>query len=317
MKKSLFTVMLLLASVTLLGQNIGSVEKKTFLYAVKGQDSLYLDKYDLPAITGTKPCVIFVFGGGFVTGERDKSEYQQYFDVLSKSGYTVVSIDYRLGLKNLSLTSLNSPMEFIQKFQNSIDVAVEDLFDATSFILEHADEWNINKEQLIATGSSAGAVTVLQGEYNIANNTTLTQKLPNGFNYAGIISFAGAIFSMNGDLVWANNPCPIQLFHGDADRNVPFDKITADQLGFYGSKYIARQLKEKNLPYYFYEVRNAEHEIAGTPMSHNLNEIETFIQKIILQKQPLAIETEVNQIGKPEMEKDFEIMDYVRANFGM
>ena len=71
-------------------------------------------------------------------------------------------------------------------------------------------------------------------EYAICNKSKLTERLPQGFNYAGTIAFAGAIFSTSGDLKWQTAPSPIQMFHGDADRNVPFDKTEMLQVGLYG-----------------------------------------------------------------------------------
>lgn len=315
MKKGLFTCLFLLLSISFFAQQDAAVKIETVLYTVKGQDSLYMDKYTLADIQEPKTCIIFMFGGGFVAGERNGEGYQHYFHSLAKKGYTVISIDYRLGFKGASMDGFSNPMQFIQHFKQTIDMAVEDLFDATNYILTRQD-WNIDPATIIASGSSAGAVSVLQAEYNIVSKTYLAAKLPPDFNYAGVMSFAGAILSLGGDLLWTENTCPIQFFHGDADSNVPYDQVTFSQLGFYGSKHIAQQLKEKNLPYYFYDVNNAAHEMAGVPMSDNLNEINTFIEKFVLQKQKLFIYTQVEQIGKPEMKKDFTIMDYVKSNFG-
>ena len=79
-----------------------TVTKETYLYSVKGTDSLWLDKYDTPEIEGPKPCVIYIFGGAFVQGERDDQRFVPFFDWLVTEGYCVVSIDYRLGLKPLA-----------------------------------------------------------------------------------------------------------------------------------------------------------------------------------------------------------------------
>ena len=291
------------------------IDKQTFTYSVKDNNTLQLDKYSLTnkTITGAKPCIIFMFGGGFVNGKRDDNSYVEYFKKLVNKGY-IVSIDYRLGMKNAG--SQMDQMRFVVTLNNSISMAVEDLFDATAFVIKNAEEWNIDKNAIIANGSSAGAISVLQGAYNISNKTKLTHALPDNFNYAGIIAFAGAIFSMNGDLKWENAPAPIQMFHGDADSNVPYDKIEILKFGFYGSKHIAEQLDELNYPYYFYKVENAAHEIAGDPMIDNLNDIYAFIDRLVLDKKQLIINTGSKQIGKLEMKKNFELEDYMKSNFG-
>lgn len=292
------------------------IDKQTFAYSVKDGNTLQLDKYSLKGgnIGEAKPCVIFMFGGGFVTGTRDDNYYVEYFNKLATKGYVVVSIDYRLGMKNAG--SQMDPMRFVVTLNNSISMAVEDLFDATAFVIKHADEWQIEKNAIIANGSSAGAISVLQGAYNISNKTKLTQALPENFNYAGVIAFAGAIFSMNGGLKWENTPAPIQMFHGDADSNVPYDKLEMAGFGFYGSKHISEQFEKLNHPYYFCKIENAAHEIAGAPMTDCLDEIYSFIDKFALNKKQLMINTEVKQIGKPEMKKDFNMEDYIKTNFG-
>lgn len=128
----------------------------------------------------------------------------------------------------------------------TISMAVEDLYDATAFIVDKADEWGIDSSQIVACGSSAGAITVLHGEYALCNASPLVQHLPAGFRYAGIVSFAGAIFEMGEELRWASQPAPMMLFHGDADANVPYNVIRESGVGFFGSKYIAGQLRAMN-----------------------------------------------------------------------
>lgn len=311
--KKLFIALLLLVSLSATADN--GIVKETYIYSVKGTDTLRLDRYDIPAIKTTKPCVIFMFGGGFVGGKRNNEGYKKYFSHLAEKGYTVISIDYRLGLRNIGDAADIDPMRFVALLSNSITVAVEDLFDATSFIIGKAGEWNVDKNIIIASGSSAGAISVLHGEYAVCNKDKVTEKLPEGFRYAGIISFAGAIFSTNGDLKWKSSPAPIQLFHGDADSNVPFDKLEMHNIGFYGSKHIAGQLKAINSPHYFYKVENAAHEISNMPMKSNLNEIDTFLEQLVSEKKQLIINIGVTQIGKPEMKKDFELTDYIQSNF--
>ena len=77
-----------------------TVSCDTFVYSVKGGDSLRLDRYtDTPAaeIDAKKPCMIFVFGGAFISGTRDAESYRPFFEYMAREqGYTVVSIDYRL-----------------------------------------------------------------------------------------------------------------------------------------------------------------------------------------------------------------------------
>ena len=51
------------------------IEKETFVYAVRDADTLRLDRYvALTPDSRTKPCLMFVFGGGFVGGEATAGE---------------------------------------------------------------------------------------------------------------------------------------------------------------------------------------------------------------------------------------------------
>ena len=125
-------------------------EKRTYLYAVKDADSLYLDHYVSPVAEGRRPCMIFVFGGGFVGGTRDNAEYLPYFDFLTRKGYDVVSIDYRLGLKPLrGVDRKISTREMVGLFNNAVSIAVEDLFSATLFVLDNAEEWMIDTDMIV------------------------------------------------------------------------------------------------------------------------------------------------------------------------
>lgn len=296
-------------------KNQAPVVKETCLYAVKGADSLFLDKYVNAGIEKPEACVFFLFGGGFVNGQRDGDVYRNYFHTLAEAGYLVVSIDYRLGLKNVGKEAVASPEQFIALLKNAIDMAVEDLYDATSFVLSRAD-WGVDPSRMIISGSSAGAVAVLQAEYEIVRKSVLAQRLPEGFNYAGVMAFAGAILSLDGELSFNEHTCPLMLFHGNGDSNVPYDKLEMGLVGFYGSKHIADRMKVAERPYYFYNVNNAAHEIANTPMRENTDEMLIFLDKWVLREQPLFFESVVEKIGAPELKKDFGINDYMRANFG-
>ena len=69
------------------------------MYAEKSGEKLYLDHYAAPR-EGLRPCVMFLFGGAFARGDRAHEDYAPYFDMLTSAGYDVVSIDYRLGMKD-------------------------------------------------------------------------------------------------------------------------------------------------------------------------------------------------------------------------
>lgn len=291
-------------------------EKRTYLYAVKDADSLYLDHYVSPVAEGRRPCMIFVFGGGFVGGTRDNAEYLPYFDFLTRKGYDVVSIDYRLGLKPLrGVDRKISTREMVGLFNNAVSIAVEDLFSATLFVLDNAEEWMIDTDMIVTCGSSAGAITVLQAENAVCNRTVASAVLPKGFNYAGVISFAGAIFSVDGAPKWENAPSPVMFFHGNADNQVPFEKASLLGVGFYGSKFIFDQFEKRDWPCWFYTLDYQDHAMAVTPMDANRNEIMTFLDDFVRDGRRMTIETEVRSDEFPPRNSKFKVMDYVKANY--
>jgi hypothetical protein len=311
MKQFFVATLLLLGFIS---ASAATPQKQTHLFAVKGADSLYLDHYVAP-VEGKRPCMMFVFGGGFVGGQRDNDMYSTYFNFLTDNGYDVVSIDYRLGLKQLSSTPDITMKGVITLLNNAINMAVEDLFSATLFVLENADEWQIDTNQIVTSGSSAGAITVLQAEYALCNMTPSAAVLPADFRYAGVLSYAGAIFSLKGEPKWKRTPAPIMFFHGSADRQVPYGKATLFGIGFYGPKFLAKEFNKQEWPHWFYDIEYHTHQIAGLPMFQNHNEILTFLKDFVKERRPLTTTTTVRDKALEKVDTKFKIMDYFEANY--
>lgn len=292
------------------------VVKETEVFAIKGADTLRLDRYFIPTAADSlsSPVVVYVFGGGFRFGSRDEQMYTSYFEFLARNGYTVVSTDYRPMLGRISFEKRPSPVEFMDILQGAIDTAVVDLYDATEYIVRQESAWNIDPEKIIISGSSAGAITVLQAEYYRCNGHGLASHLPEGFSYAGVVSFAGAI-SEKKKLEWQDVPCPIMLFHGNADGIVPFRKAHIPFLGgLWGSESVAQSLDRLDASCWLYEIDNAGHEIASLPMTRNLYDIAGFLSRQVLGARPLSVHTLESFPGAPDVKKNFSVLDYIRNN---
>ena len=149
------------------------IEKETFVYAVRDADTLRLDRYALLSPDSrAKPCLMFLFGGGFMTGTRDNRRFRPFFDYYARKGFVVVSIDYRLGMKRARQAGLLDEEHFTQALDMTLSMATEDLYDATAYICRHMPD--VDPSRIVTCGSSAGAITVLMGEYWLCNGHPLT-----------------------------------------------------------------------------------------------------------------------------------------------
>jgi predicted esterase len=211
-----------------------------------------------------RPCMIFVYGGGFVDNNQRNPFYTRFCRAMADAGYVTVASDYRLGLKDFHGGSLLKMMEPVR---NSINIATEDLFAAIDYIIRNAETLRIDPARIILCGSSAGAISVLQANYELSNRTPMTAAIPADFRFAGVISFSGGVFSSKGECRYpVHEPAPTFFLHGDADRLVPFNKIQIFRLGMFGSKPLAEGFNDAGYPYCFATFVNHSHEVAGFQM---------------------------------------------------
>ncbi len=286
----------------------------TYHFATHDGQELYLDRYALDeAADAPRPCMIFAFGGGFVQGERNHEYYSIYFDHLAREGVVVVSIDYRLGLKNLDPNG--GVVAMIDVFQNAVNMAVEDMYAATNYVISNAEEWGVDTSKIMIGGSSAGAITAVQAEWMRCNGDVRAQVLPADFRYAAVVSCAGAIFSVKGKPKFKSEPAPMMLFHGTSDRNVPYDHSSMLGVGFYGSAYIVEQLEKLDSPYWFYSAEYVDHKMAGLPYIYSCDLITQFINDFVIRGERLQITTDVVDLDGEKQPTRFKVMDYIRTNY--
>lgn len=263
----------------------------TYMFAQRDTCNLFMDVYhpaknSLTTFEGkAKPTVVFMFGGGFIRGTRDDESYNKWFRQLTDNGYGVVSIDYRLGLKGSDKVGVAQ----VNVLDKAIHMAVEDLFSATTFIIDNAAELGIDPYNMVISGSSAGAITVMQAEYEIANRTSWASVLPEGFNYAGVMSFSGAILSREGKVDYKSAPCPTLMLHGTSDELVPYKQIAFFNLGFFGGGKLVERFQKYALNYNMYHFIDYGHEIAGS-METTLDLQFRFIETNVIQGKKRIVE---------------------------
>lgn len=271
-----------------------TVQRTTYVYATKDGQPLKLDCVVDTAVkvTGKRPVIIFSFGGGWEGGARDDGGLAGAIEPFTSRGYTVIAIDYRLGIKIAKERKEFTPANGTQMYLRAIEWTVEDIFDATSLVLKHADDWNIDKDQIVLMGGSSGATSSLVAEFNVANETAFARKhLPAGFRYAGVISMAGA-FWLKADtpLTFKTKPAPIMFFNGAKDQVVTYDEIQGPFSG-YGPVAYFRKFPGPEYPKWFVDYPQGDHIIAGMPAIDQQNEMISFLQRLVKERQQLSIHT--------------------------
>lgn len=281
MKKLVLILTLFLTGMTAFAQDM-----QTYQYAERDTLKLYLDFYTPETVHDSTICLVYVFGGGFIRGNRDGEWEKAYFKKLVDAGFQVASIDYRLGLvgaKNLSVFN-TEPLE------TAVNMATEDAILALSYLLEHAKELKINKDYIVMTGSSAGAITSLQTDYALCNGFLNYDILPEDFRLAGVVAYAGAIFSHDGLVQYRNHaPAPTMMYHGMRDELVSYKGISLFSVGFFGLDALVKRFEKYDYPYFARRFEDYGHSIAvAGPLT--IDDLLWFCRHYIYNKEKIQVD---------------------------
>lgn len=240
-------------------------QTKTTYPFVERDSTLYLDVHQPTVKRADKAAVLSVFGGGFIVGKRNDSYQTALADSLVNRGFTVINIDYRLGLKDSVRVANHTRLTDLDKlFQYCIDIATEDCAAAVKWVVEHADEIDIDPTKIALTGSSAGAITVLQLDFCRANGWPQASALPEGWKPAAVISYSGGVLCKASDLKYKTNPAPTLLLHGTKDKIVAYNEFGIPfHPKLFGSKTIDRKMKNQDIPHWFIRFEGIGHEVAS------------------------------------------------------
>ena len=246
---------------------LSAAAQETYRFVQRDTCSLYLDIFRASEGSDTtfqnkpKPTIMFVFGGGFVMGERSDNFAMEWINRLNAEGYAVVTIDYRLGMKGYKVgKGLIGTYQASDRFALSQQIGVEDVISAVSFLAEN-DDLGIDVNNLVISGSSAGAIISLAAEYSIVNGKA--EGLPAGFNFKGVMSFAGAIISNSGEPKYSAAPCPTLLLHGTSDKIVAYKHFGAFGRGIWGSSWLAKQYAKNGWDHCIYRFKGRTHDVAA------------------------------------------------------
>lgn len=250
--------------------------QNTYKFAERDTCSLWMDVYQPEDSVRKDICLLYVFGGGFVKGSRTAKENVRFFKEMVNRGYTVVAIDYRLGLKGVKL----GLFKLKPAFQAPV-IASEDLISATAYLIANKELLRINTQHIVLIGSSAGAITVLQTDHELSNRSEMVKNLPPDFRYAAVVSFAGAILSAKGLPKYATQPAPTLFYHGTKDKIVAYNKFAIFRKGMYGTKSLVKVFKKKEYPFMVVRYEGLKHKVASFTRFEAQDQICDFVDMAV------------------------------------
>jgi len=276
-----------------------TVVRETYIYAIKDTDTLRLDTYidTTLQMEGKRPVFMYVHGGGFTTGSRINVAQEVLLRHMAAQGFVAVAPDYRLAGNDLS----NGGKYHVQTLYDIVQIACEDVADAVNYVLAMTD-LQPDDSCFVIGGGSAGAITALTLEYDLCNEAAYTNRLPQGFNFAGIISHAGAIDARaDSILTWKHAPCPTLFFHGSNDQVVPFERGNVYGDWFVGTKALMSEWQKQGVSNWAFVVPGADHIMAMSPLTENDAETDKFIQQIVQGHQQVNAYTKWTPADVPNM----------------
>ncbi len=243
------------------------------------------------AIKTPRPLLIFMHGGSFQNGIRNREDILQYCKEWAKRGYVVATISYRLTLNGKSFHCDLPVDDKINTFKN----AVLDLHHATQFLLERKKEFNIDPSLIIVSGNSAGAEAILQGVF-FRKDQLIEDLLPKNFSYAAAISHAGAMTDTN--LINTKTIIPLALLHGTCDQWVPYatayhhycEESTPGALLLHGALSIKKRMDNLDGSFFLYSECGADHGVNKTSLISQLDNVVDFIFESVINKRKVQRE---------------------------
>ena len=101
------------------------------------QADLQMDIYQPKSVSGKRPAVLLIHGGGWISGSRQNQAVMA--QKLAQKGFVAATVSYRLSR------------------EAKYPAAVNDIQDALTFIKKNADQYQINTAKIAILGASAGA----------------------------------------------------------------------------------------------------------------------------------------------------------------
>lgn len=213
-----------------------------------GTDTLRMDVYMPDTLADPlqkRPCIVFFFGGAWLTGSRSDAGIRQKCHEWARRGFVAIAPSYRLGWNCLA-SDLLTVCLLCQGIYYDMNTAVyrgaQDARAAFRFVHHNARRWQIDTNAVWAGGESAGSINALHaanwtpayarrvfngGPYRILGALDSAGALPGQpFRIQGLINHCGAVVS---DTAMPYARLPLVQFHDAGDCVVPYrnDRILA------------------------------------------------------------------------------------------
>ncbi len=256
-------------------EEIADVElqaERTLTFPAEDGSLLEVDAYCSDKAGENAYTVLFLHGGGFMVGDRRKPKYLPFFTRLLDAGYHVLSLDYRLGMKG---------KKGIRNVYRAIGMAVEDVASLLRLLTFENPLPYVSAVRVVLCGTSAGAITALQTDYEISNGFSRAALFPKDFKPAAVIALAGAVFSVHGRVRYrCQPPSPTMFFHGTSDRVVVYSKYHFLRWGFFGTASLLRCFRKAKYPFYAVRYEGRGHEIGGR-YTDDFDKIHWFLGRMV------------------------------------
>ena len=139
----------------------------------------------------------------------------------------------------------------------------------------------------------------LSAELEACNRTSRAAILPEGFHFAGLMSFAGAVMSDSGRPRYRRTPCPQLLSHGTADGAVTYEKMGLGRWGMFGSSYLVEKVFEPaGYVYQIYRYVGHSHDMSANMLA-NWPEEKRFLEQAVMAGKSLVIDCTVTDPDMP------------------
>ena len=206
-----------------------------------GMMDLYLDLYQPTGanLPEKRPAMVFIHGGGFISGDKGALTIRNLCESFTKRGYVCASIQYRLVGDNPTYEDGPAPNESV--LYRSMNAAPQDAAKAIRWLRQNAAVYKIDPTRIGIGGSSAGAITSLYTASQEAS--AIGQDAEVGV----VIDLWGAMYGAE-SLVDSEDPA-IFIVHGTNDPTVAYSE----------TENLIAHLDNINHPYQLYPISGAGH----------------------------------------------------------